>query len=228
MSSILLWSITWAAALILICPPRSACAETETHILAFGDSLTAGYNLPPSRSFAAQLEQRLLDQKRRVRVTNAGLSGDTTSGGRARLGWSLQDRPELVILELGANDGLRGMDPAIMRENLEAMIQECRQAGARIILAGMRAPVNWGEAYRREFERVFPELAEKYGLPLYPFFLDGVIGNQALLLDDGLHPNADGVRRIVDGILPLVLEQLDELDGGQRPATETGNMRENS
>jgi acyl-CoA thioesterase I len=212
-------------ALILICPARSAWAGTQMHILAFGDSLTAGYNLPPSSSFAAQLEQRLREQGREIRVTNAGLSGDTTSGGRARLGWSLQDRPELVILELGANDGLRGMDPAIMRENLEAMIQECRQAGATVILAGMRAPVNWGVAYQREFERVFPELAEKYGLPLYPFFLEGVIGNQALLLDDGLHPNADGVRRIVDGILPLVQQQLEELNSTK---TEHGNQQENS
>jgi acyl-CoA thioesterase-1 len=225
MSSILLWGITWAAALILICPARGACAGTETHILAFGDSLTAGYNLPPSESFAAQLEQRLRDQGRKVRVTNAGLSGDTSSGGRTRLGWSLQDSPELVILELGANDGLRGLDPAVMRENLEAMITESQQTGARIILAGMRAPVNWGEAYRQEFERVFPELAEKHDLPLYPFFLDGVIGNRALLLDDGLHPNAEGVRRIVDGILPLVLEQL---DSGQRSKNETGNIQENS
>jgi len=228
MSSVLLWGITWAAALILICPARGACAGSETHILAFGDSLTAGYNLPPSKSFAAQLEQRLLDQGHRVRVTNAGLSGDTTSGGRARLGWSLQDRPDLVILELGANDGLRGLDPTVMRENLEAMIKECRQAEAGIILAGMRAPVNWGEAYRQEFERVFPELAEKHQLPLYPFFLDGVIGNQAMLLDDGLHPNAEGVRRIVDGILPLVQQQLNELDNRQQSKTQTGNLQENS
>lgn len=196
------------------------------HILAFGDSLTAGYNLPPSKSFAAQLEQRLLEQGHQVRVTNAGLSGDTTSGGRARLGWSLEDKPDLVILELGANDGLRGLDPAVMRENLEAMIMQSRQAGARIILAGMKAPVNWGVAYRQEFERVFPELAEKHELPLYPFFLEGVIGNQALLLDDGLHPNAEGVRRIVDGIAPLVLQQLSDL--GNRPNTKNGNPQENS
>jgi acyl-CoA thioesterase-1 len=228
MSSVLLWGITWAAALILICPARGACAETETHILAFGDSLTAGYNLPPSKSFAAQLEQRLRDQGRQVRVTNAGLSGDTTSGGRARLGWSLQDKPDLVILELGANDGLRGLDPASMRDNLEAMIQECQQAGTEIILAGMRAPVNWGAAYRKEFEEVFPALAEKYGLPLYPFFLEGVLDNPALLLNDGLHPNAEGVGRIVDGILPLVLEQLNELEGQERPMTETGIKQENS
>jgi len=211
MSSILIWSITWAAALIVLCPVRGACAGPEIHILAFGDSLTAGYNLPPSKSFAAQLEERVQSQGRKVRVTNAGLSGDTTSGGRTRLAWSLQDKPDLIILELGANDGLRGLDPVFMRENLDAMIQECLNTGARVILAGMRAPVNWGEAYRTEFEKVFPELAEKYGLPLYPFFLEGVITNPALLLEDGLHPNANGVERIVDGILPLVLDEVDGL-----------------
>lgn len=211
MSSILIWGVTWAAALIVLCPARGACAGPEIHILAFGDSLTAGYNLPPSKSFAAQLEQRVRSQGRKVRVTNAGLSGDTSSGGRTRLAWSLQDKPDLIILELGANDGLRGLDPNSMRENLEAMIQECLETGARVILAGMRAPVNWGAAYRNEFETVFPELAEKYGLPLYPFFLEGVITNPTLLLEDGLHPNANGVERIVDGILPLVLDEVDAL-----------------
>ncbi len=198
-------------AAIVLCPSRGACAEPEIHILAFGDSLTAGYNLPPSKSFAAQLEQRLLEQGARVRITNAGLSGDTSSGGRDRLAWSLEDKPDLVILELGANDGLRGLDPGRMRENLDAMIREIRESGARVILAGMKAPVNWGAAYRMQFENVFPELAEKHGLALYPFFLDGVITDPALLLEDGLHPNADGVARIVDGILPVVLKELDSL-----------------
>ena len=198
-------------AAVLLCPARGASAEPQTHILAFGDSLTAGYNLPPAKSFAAQLEQRLRERGRAVRVTNAGLSGDTTSGGRARLAWSLEDRPDLVILELGANDGLRGLEVGRMRENLEAMIAQIRESGARLILAGMKAPVNWGAAYRQEFENVFPELAEKYGLTLYPFFLNGVIGDPTLLLDDGLHPNAGGVSRIVDGILPLVMDELDIL-----------------
>ena len=211
MSSILLWNLPWVVALILICPARPAQAEPATHILAFGDSLTAGYGLPASQSFAAQLEKKLQDSGRSVRVTNAGLSGDTTSGGLARLDWSLQDKPDLVVLELGANDGLRGLDPVRMRANLEAMIERCQKAGSRVILAGMRAPVNWGEAYRKEFDTVFPELARKYGLTLYPFFLQEVISNQDLLLDDGLHPNASGVTRIVDGILPLILEELDAL-----------------
>lgn len=170
MSSILLWSVGLTMATVLLCPARGACSELQTHILAFGDSLTAGYNLPSDKSFAAQLEQRLLEQGRAVRVTNAGLSGDTTSGGRARLAWSLEDKPELVILELGANDGLRGLEVGRMRENLEAMITQIRESGARIILAGMKAPVNWGATYRQEFETVFPELAEKHGLALYPFF----------------------------------------------------------
>ena len=214
MSSILVWGVAWATALVLICPVRPVSADSTVHILAFGDSLTAGY-MPASQSFAAQLEKRLIDEGRSVRVTNAGLSGDTTSGGLARLAWSLQDKPDLVVLELGANDGLRGLDPANMQANLDAMIEQCRQAGARVILAGMRAPVNWGEAYRRQFQKVFSELAEKHDLTLYPFFLEGVIGNQKLVLDDGLHPNALGVARIVDGILPLVLEELDTLEASR-------------
>jgi len=183
------------------------------HILAFGDSLTAGYGLPASQSFASQLEKRLLDMGQPVRVTNAGVSGDTTGGGLARLGWSLEDKPDLVILELGANDGLRGLDPERMRGNLESMINEIRKTGARIILAGMRSPVNWGPAYQASFDKTFPELAERYGLPLYPFFLEGVIREPGLVLDDGLHPNGRGVSRIVDGILPLVVRELDALRG---------------
>lgn len=181
------------------------------HILAFGDSLTAGFGLAPAESFAAQLEQRLRRDGRLVRVTNAGVSGDTSSGGLARLDWSLEDRPALVILELGANDGLRGLDPERMRTNLDSMITRCRAAGARVILAGMRAPVNWGEEYRARFNSVFPELATQHDLPLYPFFLDGVITDRQLVLDDGLHPNAQGVARIVEGILPLVATELDQL-----------------
>jgi len=179
------------------------------HILAFGDSLTAGYGLPADKSFAAQLEKRLRDEGRPVRVTNAGVSGDTSSGGLARLDWSLEDRPDLVVLELGANDGLRGLSPERMRENLDAMIRRSLDTGARVILAGMRAPVNWGLAYRKDFDSVFPDLAEKFDIPLYPFFLEGVALDPSLVLDDGLHPNAAGVARIVEGILPLVLEELD-------------------
>ena len=178
------------------------------HILAFGDSLTAGYGLSAKDSFAAKLEKRLLDRGYQVRVTNAGISGDTSGGGRSRLAWSLQDRPELVILELGANDGLRGLDPAKMQENLEAIIADCQRIGARIILAGMRAPVNWGPAYRQNFEAVYPALADRHKLPLYPFFLEGVITDTSLVQEDGLHPTALGVEKIVNNIMPLVEKEL--------------------
>jgi acyl-CoA thioesterase-1 len=208
MSRILFWFGLMAAAM----PAQGA---EPIHILAFGDSLTAGYGLPASDSFAAQLEKHLLDRGRAVRVTNAGVSGDTTSGGRARLAWSLADTPRLVILELGANDGLRGVSPERTRANLEAMIQECRQAGAVVILAGMKAPVNWGEEYKTQFESAFADLAREYALPFYPFFLEGVMGNPDLVMEDGLHPTARGVARIVDGILPLVENELDKLSVGQ-------------
>lgn len=198
-------------------PVRSTWAQSEIHILAFGDSLTAGYGLASSESFAAQLESRLRENGHKVRVTNAGVSGDTTGGGLARLDWSLQDKPDLVILELGANDGLRGLKPERMRENLDAVITKIQATEARIILAGMRSPVNWGPAYRIAFEEVFPDLATQYSLPLYPFFLEGVLSNPSLLLDDGLHPNARGVARIVDGILPLVTAELQSL------STKTAN-----
>lgn len=178
------------------------------HILTFGDSLTAGYGLSAKDSFAAKLEKRLLDRGYQVRVTNAGISGDTSGGGRSRLAWSLQDKPDLVILELGANDGLRGLDPAKMQENLDAIIADCQRIGARIILAGMRAPVNWGPAYRHNFEAVFPTLADRHKLPLYPFFLEGVITDTSLVQEDGLHPTAPGVEKIVTNIMPLVEKEL--------------------
>ncbi|WP_459825202.1 arylesterase [Desulfomicrobium salsuginis] len=200
------------AALLLACPAGLVHGDTTMHILAFGDSLTAGYGLPADQSFAAQLERRLRDMGRDVRVTNAGVSGDTTAGGLARLAWSLEDKPHLVVLELGANDGLRGLDPVRMRDNLDAMIRQCLEAGARVILAGMRAPVNWGLEYRKQFDDVFPELADEHDLALYPFFLEGVVRDPSLVLDDGLHPNAAGVARIVDGILPLVTQELDALE----------------
>jgi acyl-CoA thioesterase-1 len=202
-----------AASLCFLAGPAGLVyGDSTMHILAFGDSLTAGYGLPSDKSFAAQLEQRLREEGRDVRVTNAGVSGDTTGGGLARLDWSLEDTPDLVIIELGANDGLRGLSPERMRDNLDAMIVRSLETGARVILAGMRAPVNWGLAYRRQFDDVFPELADRHDIALYPFFLEGVVLEPSLLLDDGLHPNARGVARIVEGILPLVLEELDKAE----------------
>jgi acyl-CoA thioesterase-1 len=177
-------------------------------VLAFGDSLTAGFGLPREQSFPAQLERRLRADGIEVHIVNAGVSGDTTAGGRARLDWSLADRPDLVILALGANDMLRGIPPATVRANLEAMIERIKASGARVLLVGMRASPNWGAAYEREFNRIYPELARAHEVALYPFFLDGVAMDPELNLPDGLHPNARGMAAIVERIAPLVANLL--------------------
>jgi len=177
---------------------------TPLHILAFGDSLTAGYGLPQGHSFAHKLEQTLKAAGHNVRVTNAGISGDTTAAGSSRLAWSLSDTPDLVILELGANDALRGIAPEIVQKNLQKMILQCLETGSAVLLCGITAPINFGPVYKKDFDRIFPELAQKINIPLYPFFLEGVLNNPALTLDDGLHPNVQGIEIIVNNILPLV------------------------
>ena len=176
-------------------------------MLAFGDSLTAGYQLKPGQGFAPQLEAALRKRGYAVTVRNAGISGDTTAQGRARLGWvlnSLKARPDLVILELGANDMLRGQDPATDRANLDAMLTELGKRRIPVLLAGMRASPNLGAAYTKAFDPIYAELAKKHGVPLYPFFMNGVAATPRLQLSDGMHPNAAGVAVIVKGILPLV------------------------
>jgi acyl-CoA thioesterase I len=143
-----------------------------------------------------------------VIVENAGVSGDTSSGGLERLDWSVPDGTSLVILELGANDALRGVDPAVTRANIDTMLTRLKARGIPVILAGMLAPPNMGASYANAFNAIYPDMAEKHGVPLYPFFLDGVITMPDLLLNDGMHPNAKGVARIVEGILPQVLDAL--------------------
>jgi acyl-CoA thioesterase-1 len=173
-------------------------------IVAFGDSLTAGFRLAPADAFPVKLEKALGARGHKVQVQNAGVSGDTTAAGLARLDWAVPDAADLVILALGANDALRGIDPAVARRNLEAIITRVKAKGARILLAGMLSPKNWGEDYARRFDAIFPELAQKHGLTLYPFFLEGVALRPELNLDDGLHPNASGVDAIVERMLPVV------------------------
>jgi acyl-CoA thioesterase-1 len=185
-----------------------AIAAGPAQILVVGDSLAAGLGLPPEASFPARLEARLGESGIRARVLNAGVSGDTTAGGLARLGWALADRPDLVILELGANDALRGIDPETVRTNLDAMIAKVKASGAKLLLAGMRAPPNWGDAYQKRFDALYPELAKAHGVALYPFFLDGVAMEPALNQPDGLHPNARGVATLVDRIAPYVAKLL--------------------
>jgi len=190
---------------LLITGLGSAVAADRTPaILAFGDSITAGFGLPPEEAFPARLEARLRGQGIAAHVINAGKSGDTTAGGLARLDWALADKPDVVILELGANDALRGIDPPTVRANLEAMISRIQASGAKLLLTGMIAPSNWGEDYRRDFDRIYPELAQAHGVALYPFLLDGVAMDARLNQPDGLHPNERGVAVLVDHIAPLV------------------------
>lgn len=171
-------------------------------IVAFGDSLTAGYQLPADAAFPVVLEKRLKAAGHNVTITNAGVSGDTTAAGLARLDWSIPDGTDAVILELGANDALRGLDPARAEANLDQMLTRLKARGIKVLLAGMFAPRNNGPDYVEAFDGMFPRLAEKHGAVLYPFFLEGVAGVAGLALPDGIHPNRQGVEKIVDGIFP--------------------------
>lgn len=180
-------------------------------VVAFGDSLSAGYGLKPAESFPVQLEAALRRGGTPVRVHNAGVSGDTTAQGRARLGFvlrSLKAKPDLVILQLGGNDMLRAIDPAQTEANLSAILADLKKRGIPVLLAGMLAAPNMGKAYQTRFDAVYPKLARQYGVKLYPFFLNGVTANRTLLLNDGLHPTGKGVSVVVAGILPQVKRAL--------------------
>lgn len=179
-------------------------AATQIRILAFGDSLTAGYNLPDADAFPVKLEAALRSKGYAVQMINAGVSGDTTAGGRARLDWALADHPDFAIVELGANDALRGLDPTQAFANLDAILASLETHHVKTLLAGMLAPPNMGPDFGRSFNAIYPKLQAKWHVPLYPFFLEGVTGHPDLTLADGLHPNARGVERIVSGILPSV------------------------
>lgn len=190
---------------------QKAPAAGEKLILAFGDSLTAGYQLKPGQSFPAQLEAALRKEGRAVRVHNAGVSGDTTAQGKARLPWvlsSLRQKPDLAIVALGANDMLRGQSPAQARANLDAILTELGKRGIPVVVAGMLAAPNLGPAYVREYNAIFPALAKKHNAALYPFFTNGVTAQRKYLLADGLHPNPAGVGVMVKGILPTVRTRL--------------------
>ena len=190
--------------LILAVFAAPALAE-PLRILALGDSLTAGFGLGPGDGFVPQLQKVLLESGIAAEVIDGGVSGDTTAGGLARLDWALADRPDLVILELGANDMLRGVDPAETRANLDSMLAKLKAARVPVLLAGMRAAANLGLDYASAFERIYADLAAKYAVPLYPFFLEGVAADPRLNQPDGLHPNTAGDAEIVRRILPHVL-----------------------
>ncbi len=185
----------------------AVAADRPLRIVAFGDSLTAGYGLPVDAAFPAKLQQALAAKGIATEIANAGVSGDTTAGGLARLDWSIPDGTEAVILELGANDSLRGVDPKLTRGALEAMLERLEARHIPVLLAGMLAPRNMGPEYGAAFDAIYPDLAKKYGAILYPFFLDGVAAEPKLNQRDGLHPTAAGVDVIVAKMLPAV-EQL--------------------
>lgn len=183
----------------------------EFRILVLGDSLSAGYGLAAAEAFPAQLERALRERGQQVRVINAGVSGDTTAGGLARLDWALAERPQLVILQLGANDALRGLDPALARANLDAILTRLKRDGIRVLLTGMRAPRNLGPGYYNKFDPIYSELAKKHQVPLDPFFLEGVALRPELNLADGLHPNPKGIAVIVKRVLPQVCKLVEGL-----------------
>ena len=191
----------------------AAPARAETvRILALGDSLTAGYGLDLADTFPVRLEGALRADGLDVAVINAGVSGDTTAGGLARLGWALADRPHMAIVALGGNDALRGLDPDATRTNLDAIVTRIETAGVRVLLAGMKAPPNLGAEYGRAFNAVFTGVAERHGVALYPFLLEGVAAVPELNQDDAIHPNARGVQIMVEGILPYVRDLIAEVD----------------
>ncbi|QEE45620.1 arylesterase [Rhizobium sp. WL3] len=182
--------------------PRIALAE-PLQLVGFGDSLMAGYQLPQEDALPAQLQRQLTAKGHEVVITNAGVSGDTTSGGLSRVDWSVPDGTDGVILELGANDALRGIAPEETEKNLEQIIMRLKERDIPIFFVGMLAPPNMGDDYGQKFNAIYPRLAEKYDLPLYPFVLDGVITERSLLLDDGMHPNTEGLKVMAERMLPL-------------------------
>lgn len=206
--TMLLATLAWA---IWMAPP--AQAEEPVTIAAFGDSLMAGYGLDRADGFAAQLQDALDRPGRPVRVIDASVSGDTTAGGRARLDWTLADAPDLVLLGLGANDFLRGIDPAVTRDNLDAMLARLAERDMPVLLLGMLAPRSLGPDYVADFDAIYPALAETHGVPLVPFLLEGVATDPALNQRDGIHPNAQGVARMVETVAPAVEEALEHMDG---------------
>ncbi len=189
----------------------SSIAQAETlKGVGFGDSLMAGYQLNNGEGFPDQLQESLTALGYDVEIVNAGVSGDTSSGGLSRLDWSVQDGTNFVILELGANDALRGISPEITRKNIEEMIVSLKKRNIDVLLIGMLAPPNMGDAYANAFNAIYPELAKKHDLPLFPFFLEGVLTEPDKLLSDGIHPNPAGVKTMVENFLPHIQAYLDK------------------
>jgi acyl-CoA thioesterase-1 len=183
---------------------KAVADDDRPRIVAFGDSLTAGLGVAAEEAYPARLQRRLEEQGLRYRVINAGVSGDTTAGGLRRVEWVLKSRPAIVILELGGNDGLRGLNLQETRANLERIIQRCQESSVTVVLAGMKLPPNYGADYTKGFEAIYPALAKQYRVTLIPFFLDGVAGSASLNQADGIHPTSEGYRIIADKVLAQI------------------------
>jgi len=205
-----LWGRLFHVLAIVLCLAAAPAWATPdpVRIMILGDSIGAGYGLAPTEALDAQLAQALAPTGRHVRVINASVSGDTTAGGLARLDWVLADKPHLVVVELGGNDGLRGVDPRATEANLDAILTRLKKEGIKVLLTGMYAPPNMGAEYGRAFNAVFPRLAEKHDVAFYPFILDGVAADPALNQPDGIHPNAKGARLIAERLAPVIEKLL--------------------
>jgi len=207
------FAVFWGLALL-----SQSIARAETvSIVGFGDSLMAGYELAPEDAFPAKLEVALKGKGRDVAIANASVSGDTTSGGLARLDWSVPDGTDAVLLELGANDALRGISPEKTRANLDAMISRLKERGIEVLLVGMLAPPNMGDDYAARFDTIYPELAQSHNIALYPFFLDGVAAETGLDIGDGMHPNAKGIDIMVERFLPYAETLIDSVSAAKKP-----------
>ncbi len=196
-----------------LAPALAGSTAKPVKLVVLGDSLSAGLGLPGAAAFPSRLRKALGDKGIEVDMTNAGVSGDTASGGRDRLDWSVPEGTDAVIVELGANDALRGIDPAITRAALAEIVSRLKARKIAVLLCGMLAPPNYGKDYAAKFNTIYPDLAKKFDVPLYPFFLDGVAANARLNQTDGMHPTAEGVDVIVKNMLPTVEAFLGTLRG---------------
>ncbi len=199
----------------------AAEAARPIRIVAFGDSLSSGYGLRQNQSFPAQLQKELKARGHNVVVANAGVAGDTTAAGLARLAWAIGDDTDAVILEFGANDALRGIAPKETRENLQKILARLGARHIPVLLTGMRSPANWGEHYAEDFDAIFPALAKEHALGFYPFFLEGVVLDAKLNQDDGMHPNSKGVAEIVRQIMPSVEELIAKAEAQRAAASKS-------
>lgn len=206
-----------AAALAGLVPAPARAGDGPTRVVCLGDSLTEGYGLAPEQSYPRVLERGLRERGLEVEVVNAGISGSTSASAVARLRWQLRAEPDVVVLALGANDGLRGVDLEATRGHLSRAIELAKSRGVRVVLGGMQIPPNYGPEYTREFAALFPALAEEHDVALVPFLLEGVAADPDLNLPDGIHPNARGAKRVAQNVLEVLLPVLREL--GEEPAS---------